>query len=493
MFFIFLTSGLFLGWSLGANDAANIFGTAVGSKMVKFKTAAILASVFILLGAVIGGAGAAHTLGKLGSVNAIAGSFTVAFAAAITVAWMTKLKLPVSTSQSVVGAIIGWNFFSHSVTDYNSLTKIMLSWLASPILAAIISVIVFKIMQKIIEKSSIHIITQDMFTRLGLIVVGAMASYSLGANNIANVMGVFVDVSPFKDLSFYGLFKLTNIQILFAFGGLAIGVGVFTYSKKVMMTVGDGLVKLSPIAALIVVLSQAIVLFLFSSEGLEHWLYTHGLPTIPLVPVSSSQTVIGAVIGIGLAKGGRNIKYGTLGKIASGWVSTPVIAGIVSFTVLFFIQNVFQQKVYTPVSYKLTQSGLSKINNKLLKTQKVKESLNKIIGKKYDNAIELQKELSKNIKDYSLVLKLVDQAKIDKMKINYKKISEIKDLNYSKEQLKGIKNIDGNEYNYKWQLYDDISGKSKVWKYKKKSIENKIYNKALKKKLQFLYHTSKVK
>ena len=351
MFFIFLSSGLFLGWSLGANDAANIFGTAVGSRMVKFRTAAILASVFILLGAVIGGAGAAHTLGKLGAVNAIAGSFTVAFAAALTVAWMTKLKLPVSTSQSIVGAIIGWNFFTNSVTDYNSLTKIMLSWLASPILAAIISVIVFKIMEITIRKSSIHIITQDMFTRFALIIFGIFASYSLGANNIANVMGVFVEVSPFKDLSFYGLFTLNNIQILFALGGLAIAVGVFTYSKKVMMTVGDGLVKLSPIAALIVILAQAIVLFLFSSEGVEHWLYLHGLPTIPLVPVSSSQTVIGAVIGIGLAKGGRNIKYGTLGKIASGWISTPIIAGLVSFTSLFFIQNVFQQKVYTPVRY----------------------------------------------------------------------------------------------------------------------------------------------
>jgi len=492
MFFIFLTSGLFLGWSLGANDAANIYGTAVGSKMVKFRTAAILASVFILLGAVIGGAGAAHTLGKLGSVNAIAGSFTVAFAAALTVAWMTKLKLPVSTSQSVVGAIIGWNFFSNSVTDYNSLTKIMLSWLASPILAATISVIMFKMMQKMIEKSSVHIITQDMFTRLGLIIFGAFASYSLGANNIANVMGVFVDVSPFKDISFYGLFKLTNIQILFAFGGIAIGVGVFTYSKKVMMTVGDGLVKLSPIAALIVVLSQAIVLFLFSSEGLEHWLYTHGLPTIPLVPVSSSQTVIGAVIGIGLAKGGRNIQYKTLGRIASGWVSTPLIAGIVSFTTLFFIQNVFQQEVYTPVRYKLTQSGLSKINNKLLKNEKIKKSLDKIIDKNFENSIALKNELSKNVKNYNLVLKLIAQSRIYKIKVDYPKLIDIPDLNYNKAQLKGIKRINGNTYDYKWQLYEDLS-KSKPWKLKKKSIENKLYNKSLKKRLNFLYHTFKIK
>ncbi len=73
MIFLFLSSGIFLGWSLGANDAANVFGTAVGSKMIRFKTAALLCGVFVILGAVISGAGAAHTLGRLVSLNAIAG------------------------------------------------------------------------------------------------------------------------------------------------------------------------------------------------------------------------------------------------------------------------------------------------------------------------------------------------------------------------------------------------------------------------------------
>ena len=75
MFAIFLTSGLFLGWSLGANDAANVFGTAVGTRMISFKKAAILSGIFVILGAVISGAGAARTLGELGAVNAIAGAF----------------------------------------------------------------------------------------------------------------------------------------------------------------------------------------------------------------------------------------------------------------------------------------------------------------------------------------------------------------------------------------------------------------------------------
>ena len=72
---IFLLGGLFLGWSLGANDAANVFGTAVGTRMVRFKTAAIVCSIFIILGAIISGAGTTETLGKLGSINALPGAF----------------------------------------------------------------------------------------------------------------------------------------------------------------------------------------------------------------------------------------------------------------------------------------------------------------------------------------------------------------------------------------------------------------------------------
>ena len=110
----FLSSGLFLGWSLGANDAANVWGTAVGTRMVTFKRAALICSIFIILGAVVSGSGASHTIGKLGSIGTIAGAFTVALAAALSVYWMTKLALPVSTTQAIVGAIIvssgSWSF-----------------------------------------------------------------------------------------------------------------------------------------------------------------------------------------------------------------------------------------------------------------------------------------------------------------------------------------------------------------------------------------------
>ncbi len=342
---IFLSSGLFLGWSLGANDAANVFGTAVSTKMLRFEWAAGICSLFVVIGAVTAGSGASDTLGKLGSVNAIAGSFTVALAAGVTVFLMTRFKLPVSTSQAIVGAIIGWNFFSGLKTNITVLTKIIYTWVLCPVLAAIFGIILYKSILAYIRKSKIHLIKIDHYTRIGLILVGAFGSYSLGANNIANVMGVFVPVSPLKSVTIAGV-TISNTNMLFFIGSLAISLGVLTYSKKVMSTVGSDIFRLSPIDAFIVVLSSSLVLFVFASEGLKSFLLSLGLPSFPLVPVSSSQAVVGAVLGIAIAKGGKNINFGIMGKIGMGWIFTPLVSGLISFIILFFMQNVFMQKVF---------------------------------------------------------------------------------------------------------------------------------------------------
>src|SRR4030066_2361886 len=98
--------------------------------MVTFRKAAIIASVAVILGAVIQGAGTSQTLGKLGAVNAIGGSFTLALASAITVYMMTKFSLPVSTTQAIVGAIIGWNLFTGNSTDSKTLTQIVATWIS---------------------------------------------------------------------------------------------------------------------------------------------------------------------------------------------------------------------------------------------------------------------------------------------------------------------------------------------------------------------------
>jgi inorganic phosphate transporter, PiT family len=340
MILFFLTSGLFLGWSLGANDASHVFGSAVGSKMVTFRKAAITASIFFILGAVLQGSGTSHTLGKLGAVNAIGGSFTVALAAAITIYMMTKFALPISTTQAIVGAIIGWNFFTGNHTDSKTLSTIVSAWIAGPVMGAFFAVLLYMLMKVFKKSLRIHLIRFESYVKTGLIVVGAFGSYSLGANNIANVMGVFLPAFHLDDLNL-GIFTLNSAQQLFLLGSLAIASGIITYSWKVMDTLGSNILELSAEAALVVVLAQSLVLFIFSSTGLSQFFVHHGFPAIPMVPVSSSQVIVGCIIGIGLYKGARNINFKVLGEIGLGWIITPVSSGLLTFFMLFFMKNIF--------------------------------------------------------------------------------------------------------------------------------------------------------
>ncbi|RME19533.1 MAG: inorganic phosphate transporter, partial [Deltaproteobacteria bacterium] len=104
-----LVSGIFLGWSLGSNDAANVFGTAVASRMVRFWLAAGLCSAFVILGALLEGSAGMATYRQMSPLG-LNGAFIASLSAALTVSMMSFLRLPVSTSQAVVGALVmmGW-------------------------------------------------------------------------------------------------------------------------------------------------------------------------------------------------------------------------------------------------------------------------------------------------------------------------------------------------------------------------------------------------
>ena len=298
----YLLGAVFLGWALGANDAANIFGTAVASRMVRFARAAILCAVFVIIGAVLQGSRGMHTLSSLTSQD-LTSAMLISVASAVTVTVLTVMKLPVSTSQAVVGAIIGKGLISGGV-HWAVLGKIAACWIGTPLVAIPVACILYSVTAVVIRIGKVSFIRMDGYLRWGLIAAGCYGAYALGANNVANVTGVFSGVVPVSD---------TALGLL---GGLSIGFGVITYSKNVMMTVGKGIVKLDAYSAMIVVLSQAVVVHICAVVG---------------VPVSTSQAVVGAVLGIGLLKGLHTINRGTLLRVLFGWVCTPFLAGIISY------------------------------------------------------------------------------------------------------------------------------------------------------------------
>ena len=242
-----------------------------------------------------------------------------------------------------MGAIIGWNLFTGNSTDSRTLSQIVATWISGPVIGAVFAILLYILLKKFKKSTHIHLIRFESYIKTGLLAVGAFGAYSLGANNIANVMGVFVPAFNLQDLSL-GIFSLNSSQQLFLLGGIAIAIGIITYSKKVMETVGGNIVELSSEAALVVVLAQSLVLFIFSSSGLSALFVKIGLPPIPMVPVSSSQVIVGSVLGIGLYKGARNINFRILGEIALGWLATPIASGLVGFCLTFLYEKYFQYK-----------------------------------------------------------------------------------------------------------------------------------------------------
>ena len=481
---IFLSSGLFLGWSLGANDAANVFGTAVGSRMIRFTTAAIICGIFVILGAYVSGTGAAQTLGKLGAVNAIGGSFMAALAAGLSVYWMTKLGLPVSTSQAIIGSIIGWNLFSDSYTDISSLLKILSTWIICPLLSAVIAAFLFSVAKVFVRKMGIGLIRFDGYTRLALILAGAFGAYSLGANNIANVMGVFVPVAPFPDMLFGQGFSISSAQQLFLVGGLAIAVGVFTYSKRVMMTVGSELMRLTPLAAWVAVMSHSIVLFLFASERLEQLLAKMSLPTIPLVPVSSSQAVVGAVIGIGMLQGGREIQWPRVYSIVKGWVITPLVSCLLCFVGLYFLQNVFQQTVQRDSNYTLSASVIEKLQKEGIET----EGLHELTGTVFQTSAEVVRAVKDKVSLSSKQgLKVVEYSLQKSLIVTAEKIADLETNGLSSAQLDALSKLAGQTYNYPWQLGDALAEISPQWIMLGGGLKDKLHDRDIKQKLAYLY------
>jgi PiT family inorganic phosphate transporter len=293
-----ILSGIFLGWGLGANDSANIFGTGVATGTVQYRTAIWLTSVFVLLGAILEGPKCMETIGTLSRLMSIE-AFCCALAAGITMTLLTFLAMPASASQAIIGTIIGAGILS-GTADFSALYKIVSCWIFTPLSGIVFGYVLYRFLEYLLNKTVNRMTYRNFLYSIGILTAGCYGAYSLGANNVANVTGVYVGSG------------ILTPQWAVLIGGLSIAVGVLTYSKKVMMTVGKGIVPLSPFSAFVVVLAEALTLHIFTQIG---------------VPVSSSQAVVGAVVGVGIVGDTRTVSAKMLVKIAIAWVLTPVSAG----------------------------------------------------------------------------------------------------------------------------------------------------------------------
>jgi len=298
-------------------------------------------------------------------------------------------------------------------------------------------------------------------------------------------MGVFVPVAPFRPFETH-LGTISGSEQLFIIGGIAMAAGVFTYSAKVMQTVGKSIIPLTPITALVVVFSSSTVLFLFSSQNLERFLATNGLPAIPLVPISSAQAVVGAIIGIGLYQGGGTINLKLLGKIASGWVTAPILACVISFVSLFIIQNVFNQQVYRPVKFNMSES----VEKRLVTEGITFAAMDQFVNKEFKNAVEFKKALKEKASDLvvSDLNRVVELSELRDITVETGLIKfEISEGWFTSDQAESLSKLDGRSFKYSWELRDELELSGADWRLKKDTPEGRHINRNINSKLDYLY------
>ncbi|MBQ8536415.1 MAG: anion permease [Clostridia bacterium] len=356
MIYLLLFAGLFMGWSLGSNDAANAFGTAVGTGIIKYKHAIIIIAVLVLVGAFLQGSGNIDSVFELSASNKVSASledvqaaiandtvedlrlksalkaFIIFTCAALTVLLMTVLGFPVSANQSITGAIIGWglcyaNYADPAVQAVNlpQLGKFVSTWLLNPLGAGIISFLLTKFVHVFLEKKLMSLTNYDRVLKIGYLVAGAYASYSIGMNSSANVTALYYD--GFFAQTGVAANLLTDAQVTAVVGAAAIALGVLTYSKKVMMTVGSSIANINQIEGFVCIIAMASTIVLMG--------------TFMGIPVSTSQAVVGAVMGAGLTKGVKNVNFGVMKNIGLAWLGSPTIAGLMTYIIAFLTRGYF--------------------------------------------------------------------------------------------------------------------------------------------------------
>jgi PiT family inorganic phosphate transporter len=392
-----------MAWGIGANDVANAMGTSVGSKALTIKQAIIIAMVFEFAGAYLAGGEVTSTIRK-GIIDAsffvdspellVFGMISALFAAATWLLIASALGWPVSTTHSIVGAIVGFAAMGVSVdaVTWSKVGGIVGSWVITPLISGVIAFLIFNSAQKLIfdtdkplqqakrwvplymflagfvlalvtikkglKHLDLHIgnadgyiyaaITAVIVAVIGkvfinrlkfdesaalkthyanvekvfailMIVTACCMAFAHGSNDVANAIGPLAAVVSIVDNGGQIAAKSTIAWWILPLGGFGIVAGLAVFGHKVMATIGQGITHLTPSRGFAAELAAACTVVIASGAGL---------------PISTTQTLVGAVLGVGMARGIAAINLGVVRNIVVSWVITlPIGAGL---SILFF-------------------------------------------------------------------------------------------------------------------------------------------------------------
>jgi len=389
----------YMAWSIGANDVANSMATAVGAKAITHKQAVFIAGILSIIGAVFVGGHVSDTVRK-GIVDVtgiepqllLLGFIASLLGAAIWVTLSTWKSMPISTTHSIIGALVGFGLIvgGMSTVQWGKVGSVVASWVLSPVMGCILAFLIFKLIVRVIFSKedpvnsakivgpviigfTAFLIVSSLFLKTplsknynisdidGLMIAGGIAivigivgilalrkvkskmaddyytvegifrklqvitscyvAFAHGANDVANAIGPVAAIIPLAQGSNVG----STVDVpywLLLLGGVGIAIGCWTWGRRVMQTVGKRITSLTNTRGFSVDFGAATTVLVASKMGM---------------PISTSHTVVGAVIGVGLARGLEAVDLSVIKKIIVSWLLTlPVAAGtsIVIFLML---------------------------------------------------------------------------------------------------------------------------------------------------------------
>lgn len=314
-------TGVYLASNIGANDIGNSMGTAVGSGVIKMRQALIIGAIFMFIGAVFLSSNVIKTIsGGIVDTSFITpiGAVIATLTAGLWVSISILRKTPVSGSHSMVGAIFGYGIVYAGLNHikWDSLLIIGLSWIASPLLGALIGFIFYYSLRTLILEKvrsiSVSGRIEKIFSYLQIF-SSCFAALGIGAIDIAAATGVMIAV--------VGTSSGTDIKLL---GALGLVTGILVAGNRIVGTVGKRITNLVPTRGVSAQISAASVILAFAFFGM---------------PISPTQTLIGSVIGVGLARRTRDVGGDVIKQILSSWALTFPICAIISGILYFIISS----------------------------------------------------------------------------------------------------------------------------------------------------------
>lgn len=401
--------GLFMAWGIGANDVANAMATSVGSGALKIKQAVVLAAIFEFAGAYLAGGEVTKTIRK-GIIEADAfnadpnlliwGMLAALLAAGTWLAIASRKGWPVSTTHSIVGAVVGFAAvgIGMDAVNWGKVGTIVMSWVVSPLLAGTLAFIVFRSIQKLIlnaenpvenaikygpyylflvgfvialvtikkglkhvgldlgtgeafmyavllgiivallgsflirkvktdpkaDKKFHYANVERIFAVLMVFTASAMA-FAHGSNDVANAVGPMAAVISTAQTGMIASKSALPAWVLLI-GGIGIVIGLATFGYKVIATVGKKITELTPSRGFAAEIAAAGTVVLASFTG---------------IPISTTHTLVGAVLGVGFARGIGAIDMRVVGNIFMSWVVTLPAGGLLAIIFFFMFKGIF--------------------------------------------------------------------------------------------------------------------------------------------------------